>query len=219
MPSSFTAGLAQGFASEFVPEFKKFMQGRRAQQGVNQAADALGALSNDAAMGQVFKTMGSAALAGGASPEAVTTSMFQHGLSLQRQKQSFQNGIFSQNNSFANRSALSILGGNINSGLSAQGHEQQMRLAQQYANNDYESDGRRLISSLLQGKQRTDRATIEQEIRKTADETRQQSLDVRRQEDETERGKANIRARGAGQPPAFSPPFTGGAQSPMDLLN
>jgi len=215
MPSSFTAGLAQGFASEFVPEFKKFMQGRRAQQGVNQAAEALGSLSNDAAMGQMFKTMGSAALAGGASPEAVTTSLFQHGLSLHRQKQSFQNGIFSQNNSFANRGALSILGGNINSGLSAQGHDQQMRLAQQYAKNDYESDGRRLISGLLQGKQRTDRAYIEQETRRITDETNQRSLDVRQQEDSTQRGKANLKARGSGQ----SAPFTGGSTSPMNLLN
>jgi hypothetical protein len=213
MPSSFTAGLAQGFSSQFVPEFKKFMQGRRAQQGVNQAADALGSLTNDAAMGQVFKTMGSAALAGGASPEAVTTSLFQHGLSLHRQKQSFQSGMLSQNNSFLNRGALSILGGNISSSLSAQGHEQQMKLAQQYAQNDYESDGRRLISGLLQGQQRTDRTSIEKEIREMTDKTRQQSLEVREREDETKRIKA-----GASDKTRGFAPFTGGAQPPLHLL-
>lgn len=204
MAGAFAAGLAQGFASEFVPEFRRHLQTRKAQRGVNQAAEALGAYYQDASLGEMFKTMGASALAGGADPSQVTTALFQQGLTIQKEKMRHQLTLASQNNSFSNQAGLKILGGNINSTLSAQGARQQLGLAQKYADNDFESDGRRLVTSLLQGQQRTDRALVEQETRKITDQTNQRGLDVRQQEDATLRGKANAKAKADGQAPAFT---------------
>ena len=165
MGLAFASGLAQGFASEFVPEFKSFLKGRKAMQGVNQAADALGSYYKDPALGEMFKTIGQSALEGGADPAQVTSALFQQGLSIQKEKARYNMGLASDQNKFTNAAGLKILQGKIDSEGRTQSSAQQQALAGIYAQGQAQSDGRRLFETIYTQGQQNTRATQESGVR------------------------------------------------------
>lgn len=165
MGLAFASGLAQGFASEFVPEFKSFLKGRKAMKGVNQAADALGSYYKDPALGEMFKTMGQSALEGGADPAQVTSALFQQGLSIQKEKARYNMGLASDQNKFTNAAGLKILQGKIDSDGRTQSSAQQQALAGIYAQGQAQEDGRHLFETIYTQRQQNTRATQESGVK------------------------------------------------------